>query len=157
MRPYPEEIVRILQNGVMAHFLPEVQSKYGQAQFAFSMLLFGLATKDLDNAVPELLDNNRKLRELLARASPALAGIDRDDARAAAASLRALPAPAESLRLSALRAEHEALRALLAGLAPVIEPAADDAALAPMRRLRADVYAYLQADARKRIVPILSA
>ncbi len=157
MRPYPEEIVRILQTGVMSHFLPELQTKYGQAQFTFSMLLFGMVTKDLDSMVPDLIEQNAALRDLLAEAAAALPRIDRDDVRAGVASLGELPPAAESLRLSALRGENEALRALLAGLAPLIEPAADDAALAPLRDVRVKVYAHLQADARKRIVPILSA
>ena len=157
MRPYPEEIVRILQTGVMSHFMPEVQSKYGQAQFAFSMLLFGVATKDLDSMVPDLVEQNRTLRDVLERTKAALTDVNRDDARTAAASLAQMPAAADSLRLSTLRAENEALRALLAGLAPIIEPAGDDAGMAPLRELRTEIYQYLQADARKRIVPILSA
>jgi hypothetical protein len=157
MRPYPEELMRILQNGVVSHFAPELQSNYGKAQFAFSMLLFGVAQRDFDTAVPDLVDANTTLRLLLADVAAALATIDRNDAREARERVSALPGPADSLRLSALRAENDALRAALASLAPVIEPAADDAGLAPLRDVRERIYAHLSTDARKRIVPILSA
>ncbi len=156
MRPYPEEVLRAIQAGIMAHFAPEVRSAYGQAQIAFSMLLFMVAQRDYDSAVPDLIDANRALRGLLADADAALADVQRDDARAARERLAALAGAAASLRLSDLRAEHEALRGALAGLAPLIEPAADDAALAPLRQVRAAVFAYLAADAKRRTVPILS-
>ncbi|MHB8683550.1 MAG: hypothetical protein ACYC9X_04390, partial [Dehalococcoidia bacterium] len=143
MRPYPEEVLRAIQAGIMAHFAPEVRSAYGQAQIAFSMLLFMVAQRDYDSAVPDLIDANRALRGLLADADAALADVQRDDARAARERLAVLPGAGASLRLSDLRAEHEALRGALAGLAPLIEPAADDAAL---RAVRAAVFAYLAAD-----------
>ena len=157
MRPYPEEVLRAIQTGVGAHFAPELKSPYGQAQFAFAMLLFTIVQRDYDTAVPDLVDANRSLRDLLASAHDALRAIDRDDARAAREAAAALPPPAPSLRLSALRAENEALRVIISALTPVIEPAADDAELAPMQPVRAAIYAHLSADAKRRIFPILSA
>jgi hypothetical protein len=156
MRPYPEEVLRAIQTGVSSHFAPELKSAYGQAQFAFSMLLFTIIQRDYDTAVPDLVDANRALRDLLASAHDALEHIERDDARAAHAAAAALPPPAASLRLSALRAENEALRTIISALTPVIEPADDDPALAPMKPVRAAIYAHLAADARRRIFPILS-
>ena len=157
MRPYPEEVLRAIQSGVVAHFAPEVKSQYGQAQFAFSMLLFTIVQRDYDTAVPDLVDANAALRGLLADAGTALAGIDRDDARAAREAAVVLPPAAPSLRLSALRSENDALRAILCGLTPLVEPAADDPALAPMKPVRAAIYTHLSADAKRRIFPILSA
>lgn len=156
MRPYPEEVLRAIQTGVMTHFAPELQSNYGKAQFAFSMMLFSIATRDYDTAVPDLVDGNRALRALLHDASAALAGIARDDARAVRDAIGALPAPSASLRLSALRAEHDALRSAVSALAPMVEPAEDVAELAPLRPVRAALYAWLKADAQRRVVPILS-
>lgn len=156
MRPYPEEVLKAIQTGVMTHFLPELTSSYAQAQFAFAMLLFTVAQRDYDSAVPDLLEANAALRSLLGAVAAALPAVDRDDARAAAEAIAALPAPAGSLRLSDLRAENDALRAAFAGMAGLIEPAADVAALAPLRQARADAYALLAADARKRVVPILT-
>jgi hypothetical protein len=156
MRPYPEEILRAIQSGVAAHFAPELKSTYGQAQFAFSMLLFTVVQRDYDTAVQDLVDANAALRELLASTETALAAIDRDDARAAREAI-ALPQPAQSLRLSALRAEHEALRGIVCQLTPLIELAGDDPALAAMKPVRAAIYSYLSADAKRRIFPILSA
>ena len=155
MRPYPEELLRIIQTGIGAHFGPEVQTTYGKAQIAFSMLLFMIAQKDYDTAVPDLLDANKTLRTILTDARDALGGIDRDDARAARASLAELPATAATLKLSDLRREHEALRATLGALAPIIEPAANDDVLAPLRDVRTAAFAYLAADAQKRRVPIV--
>jgi hypothetical protein len=157
MRPYPEEVLRIIQGGVVAHFVPELTSNYGKAQFAFSMLLFGVAQQRMDSAVPDLIEANTAIRGLLAEASDALASIDRDDARAGRATIAGLAAASNSLKLSALRAENDALRAVLASLAPLIEPAADVEQLAPLRDVRVKVYAHLSADAKTRVVPILSA
>lgn len=156
MRPYPEEVVRVIQAGIAAHFAPELQSTYSQAQFAFSMILFGVVQRDFDTAVPDLIEDSKKLRELLDQVSAVLDGVD--DARAAPARdvLVALPAPAESLRLSALRGENEGLRTAIGKLAPVIEPAADVPELAALRPAREAVFAHLLADARRRIVPILT-
>ena len=55
-----------------------------------------------------------------------------------------------------LRRENEGLRAIISSIAPVIEPAADVAELEPLRDARAKIYDYLKADAKKRIVPILT-
>jgi hypothetical protein len=155
VRPYPEELVRIIQSGVMAHLAPEVQSTYGKAQLTFMMLLFGLAQRGGDTAVPDLLETNAALRQMLADIDGALAQVDRDDARSARGDLAALPAPETALTLSALRREHDVLRAALVALSPLLEPAADEPALAPLREVRSRLYAWLAADARKRSVPIL--
>jgi hypothetical protein len=157
VRPYPEEVVRILQTGVMSHFAPELQTNYAKAQFAFSMLLFGIAQRDYDSAVPDLVQVNRELRALLTDARFALEGLTADGTDAARKALASLPDEAPSLRLSDLRAENDALRALIGDLAPVLEPAADVSALAALRDVRKRTYAWLSADAEKRRVPILSA
>lgn len=157
MRPYPEEILRAIQSGVMSHFAPELVSTYAKAQFGFSMLLFSVATRDYDTAVPDLLEANQKLRDLLTDAASALAGIDRADARSARDAIAALPPPSGSLRLSALRAENESLRAAVSQLAPLIEAAPDDPGLSSLVPSREAIFAYLSADARDRIVPILTA
>jgi hypothetical protein len=156
MRPYPEELLRALQGGVVSHFAPELQSDYAKAQFAFSILLFTIAQKDADSSVQDVVDANVALRELLGATHDALAGVDRDDARDARTALATLPAPAASLRLSALRGENDALRAALAALTPLIEPAADDPSLAALAPVRQRIYDHLSADARRRTVPILS-
>ena len=156
MRPYPEEILRAIQAGVATHLATGLKSLNGQNQFALSMLLLTIVQRDYDSAVPDLVDANAALRELLASARTALAAVERDDARAAREAL-VPPQPASSLRLSALRAENEALRALFCQLTPVIEPAADDPVLAPMKPVREEIYAHLAADAKRRIFPILSA
>ncbi len=147
----------MIQAGVATHMLPELTSKYAQAQFAFMALLFGIAQKDYDGAVPDLVDANGALRALLGETAGALAAIERDEARAGCEAIAALPGEAASLRLSALRAEHDALRGVLAGLMPLIEPAADVADLAPLREVRGKIIEHLRADSRKRIVPILTA
>lgn len=157
MRPYPDEVLRMIQAGVTAHMLPELTSKYAQAQFAFGALLFGIAQKDYDSAVPDLIEANGALRALLAETAAALASVDGDEARAGGEAIAALPAPETSLRLSALRAENNALRGALAGLMPLIEPAGDVAGLAPLRDVRGKMIEHLRADSRRRIVPILTA
>jgi hypothetical protein len=155
MRPYPEEIQKAVQMVMLSHFAPELTTAYSQRELGVVMLLFQIAQRDHDTAVPDLIDQNAKLRALLAEAADALAAVDRDDARANRDAIGALPAPAESLKLSDLRREHDALRGAVSSLAPLIEPAADDAALAPLRPVRRKIYDHLREDAKRRSVPIL--
>ena len=156
MRPYPEEVVRVIQAGIAAHFAPELQTTYSQAQFAFSMILFGVVQRDFDTAVPDLIEDSKQMRDLLEQVSSALDGIDASRTASARDVLAALPGRAASLRLSALRAENEGLRAAIGMLAPLIEPAAEIAELAALRPAREAVFAHLLGDARRRIVPILT-
>ena len=155
MRPYPDELLRAINLVLAQHLVPELQTAFSQREAGIVMLLFNIAQRDYDTAVPDLIDENAKLRALLDDTSAALAAVDRDDARAARTSLEALPARTDSLRLSALRAENDALRGALSRLAPLIEPAADDASLAALRDVRTKVYAHLRADAQRRAVPML--
>jgi hypothetical protein len=155
MRPYPEELHRAIQAVMMSHFAQELTTPYSQRELGIAMLLFNIAQRDYDTAVPDLIHENTSLRTLLHQAASALASIDSDDARAARVSLDALPERTDSLRLSALRAENDALREALSSLAPLIEPAADDPELAALREVRTNVYAHLKADAQRRAVPML--
>jgi hypothetical protein len=157
MRPYPEELLKALAAGIGAHFMPEVTSRYAQAQFAFGQILYTLVQRDYDSAAQDLVDSSRALRELLADASIALSRIEANTSPSIRARVAALPPPADSIRLSALRAENEALRQIVCDLVPVIEPAADLAQLEAMRDVRDRLYAYLKADAQRRSVPILGA
>jgi hypothetical protein len=157
VRPYPEEVLKAVQTGVMAHFMPELQTNYARAQLTFAMLLFGIAQRDYDTAVPDLIEQNAALRTLIAEADAALGAVPGERAATARAKVAALPAGATSLKLSELRKENESLRGVISGMASVIEPAADDDSLAPLRDVRSKIYAYLKADSRKRIVPILTA
>jgi hypothetical protein len=157
MRPYPEEVVRAIQSGVMTHFAPELTSTYAQAQLAFGMLLFAIVQRDYDTAVPDLIAASAALRDLLASADAGLALIDSEEAHTAREAIAAIPGQALSLRLSDLRAEDEALRDALGKLAPLVEPAADVPALAPLRPVRASMCEWLAVDAKRRIFPILSA
>jgi hypothetical protein len=134
-----------------------LKSSYAQAQFAFASLLFGIAQMGYDTAVPDLIESNKTLRVLLEETAAALPSIEGDDAAAALTRLAALPPADTSLKLSALRAENDALREAFVAITPLIEPAADDARLAPLAGLRTRIYDALSADARRRIVPILSA
>jgi hypothetical protein len=157
VRPYPDELLSIIQRGVMAHFGPEVASDYGKAQIAFSMILFMVAERDYDTAVPDLVEANAQLRALLRDAEAELAQMEGSAASEGRAAIAAIPAPAATLRLSDLRAEHDGLRTAVCILTPLIEPAAEDASLAPLRDVRAAAFAWLAADAKRRSVPILNA
>jgi hypothetical protein len=157
MRPYPDEVLRAIQTGVMAHLAPELKSTYATAQFAFSMMLFTIAQRDYDTAVPDLLDANRTLRALLGAADGALAALQTDDARSARKVIADLPPSTASLALSSLRTEQDALRAAVSALAPLIEPAHEVDALAPLRPVRTAILEWLKSDAQRRVVPILSA
>ena len=155
MRPYPDELHRAIQAVMMSHFAPELTTAFSQREMGIVMLLFSIAQRSADTAVPDLIEENEGLRELLTETAQALDSIDRAGARNAIASIAALPKDTDSLRLSALRADNDALRGALASLAPLIEPAADDPALAALRDVRLRVYAHLKADAHRRAVPML--
>jgi hypothetical protein len=155
MRPYPDELYRAINLVLAQHLVPELQTPFSQREASIVMLLFNIAQRDYDSAVPDLIDENTKLRALLEEASVALGAIDRDDARTARTTLAALSEHTDSLRLSALRTENDALRTALSHLAPLIEPAADDPTLAALRDIRTKVYAHLKADAQRRAVPML--
>lgn len=155
MRPYPEEIHKAVQLVMMSHFAPELTTAYSQRELGIVMLLFQIAQRDYDTAVPDLIEQNRVLRELLTATSEALAKVDRDDARGAREGIAALPGRADSLRLSALRAENDALRGAISSLAPLIEPAADDPSLGALRDARLRIYEHLRDDAKRRAVPML--
>jgi hypothetical protein len=157
MRPYPDEVLRAIQTGVMTHLAPELKSTYANAQFAFSMMLFTIAQRDYDTAVPDLLEANKTLRALLDDAIPALAAVQTEDALAVRQVIGDLPQPSSSLALSALRSEQDALRSAASALAPLIEPANEVDALAPLRATRTAMLDWLKSDAQRRVVPILSA
>jgi hypothetical protein len=155
VRPYPEEIHKAVQAVMVQHFAPELTTAYSQRELGIVMLLFSIASRDADTAVPDLIEQNAKLRALLDETSHALAAVDRDDARAGRDATAALPPATDSLRLSALRQENDALRAAISSLAPIIEPAADDPSLAPLRAVRTKIYDHLRDDAKRRSVPML--
>lgn len=157
MRPHPEEVLRAVQAGIMAHFAPELRTDYARAQFAFSLMLFSIIQRDYDTAVPDLIEANHALRELLSEAPAAFASVTHDLNEKARDPLSSLPEPAASLKLSDLRRENEALRAVVARIAPLVEPAADENRLTSLVPLREKVFDYLAADARRRVVPVLSA
>lgn len=156
MRPYPEEIMQALQRGMVSHFAPELRTTYAQSQFGAAAMLFNVALRDVDTAAQDLVTANAELRELLAEVEAALGSIDGARAEVGRAALAKMPAVAADLRLSSLRAEFDGLRTVFSELAPVIEPAGEDAALAGLREVRAKVYAWFAADARKRTVPLLN-
>jgi hypothetical protein len=155
MRPYPEELQRAIQAVMMGHFAPELTSAFSQREMGIVLLLFNIAQRSADTAVPDLIDENAALRELLNEIANSLAAVDRPGARTAVETIATLPGATDSLRLSALRAENDTLRGALAAFAPLIEPAADDPSLAPVREVRTKVYAHLKSDAQRRAVPML--
>lgn len=156
MRPYPEEIVQALQRAAGAHFAPELTSTYAQSQFGVGSMLFGIAVRDANTAAQDLVDANRALRALLSDISGALSTVQHPDASVALDVLAALPPPASNLHLSSLRTEFDALRDAFCRLAPILEPAAEDPALAPLAPLRERTYAWFSADARRRSFPLLN-
>lgn len=156
MRPYPEEIIQALQRGMASHFAPELRSTYAQSQFGAAAMLVGIALRDADTTAQDLVTANAELRALLAEVESAVGSIDAARAEIGRAALTKTPSAAADLNLSTLRAEFDGLRTVFSELAPVIEPAGEDPGLAGLRDVRAKVYAWFAADARKRTVPLLN-
>src|SRR4029079_14588798 len=113
-----EEIQKAVQMVMLSHFAPELTSAYSQRELGVVMLLFQIAQRDVDTAVPDLIEQNTKLRALLAEADHALTKLDSTASRDQRDAIGALPMPSDSLKLSDLRRENDTLRGAISSLAP---------------------------------------
>lgn len=150
MRPTGEELLRGMQDSLITHILPELQTAFAQMQVMLISALLGVVAGEWDGAAQRLVDDNAALRELARRGAEALAATgDHTELADALGSLAQGSDP--SLRLSELSAANAQLRAALAQLGAVAL-ASDRPAL---RELRPAILEHLQSDAEARSLSLL--
>ena len=158
MRPTAVEVIRGIQAALAGHVLPEVSSRYAQAQVMYSIMLLEMLSKEWEEGAHLLTQDSQGLRRLLARGAQLIDGIGAKDAALdslvadlkAAAGGRASP----SLRMSDLREENERLHALLTHLGEACDRARDDERLSVLVPLWDDIIAHLREEAGGRAAPV---
>jgi hypothetical protein len=149
MRPTPVEIIRGLQGALATIVLPEVTSRYAQAQVMYTIMILDMLVREWEEGAQVFVDDNRGIRELLSRGSEALERLGKEtgDAEilAVAASLRDDDARGEtSYRMADLMAESNRLREQLVSLGAVCDRAYSDPKLAALLPLWQEIRAHLQ-------------
>jgi hypothetical protein len=149
MRPTPVEIIRGLQGALATIVLPEVTSRYAQAQVMYTIMILDMLVREWEEGAQVFVDDNRGIRELLGRGSEALERLGKEtgdgELLALAASLRDDDACAEaSYRMADLMAESDRLRERLVSLGAVCDRAHSDPKLAPLLPLWQEICVHLQ-------------
>ena len=155
MRPTPVEIFRGLQGALATIVLPEVTSRYAQAQVLYTVMILDMLVREWEEGAQVFVDDNQGIRELLSRGSEALdrLGKETGDAEilALAASLRDGDSCREaSYRMADLMAESNRLREQLVSLGAVCDRAHSEPKLAPLLPLWLEICAHLQSIAGRR-------
>ena len=109
MRPDRDEMLASIRRGLVEFVAPEVSTIYGRTELTYALTLLAALSRESEDAVAGLVDENAGLRRLLRSAGKRLAG-ERSLDRGLVSELAALkPAGKVDLRLSALRAENARL------------------------------------------------
>jgi hypothetical protein len=137
MRPNAEELLRGAQRAMVTYLLPELQSDFARTELMLTTTLLTIAANQWDGAAQSLVDDNRALRSLAARAaeSPATDGFTADELHTLA------NASDPSVRVSELAAANAALRDAL-GRYAVAAPVDDEARAAIVAHLLLDAEAH---------------
>ena len=159
MRPTPVEIIRGLQGSLATIVLPEVSSRYAQAQVLYSVMILDMLVKEWEEGAQVFVDDNKGIRELLRRGSDLVrrAGEESGDTElvSLAATLGADDAcGATSYRMADLMAESDHLRDQLSSLAEVCDRARSEPRLEPLLSLWQDICAHLRSIAGRRAYAI---
>ena len=150
MKPGGIASLRGIQAALADALVPELTTAYAQdAAQTLTMLLESLAA-GWDTAAEDLVSGNAAVRDLLSQAVQVFVAGDGNEPAAPLVKLCedaiAVP-PAASLRLSALTAESESLRAVLERVVEALEDIAAGSADAPAMGLRRSIYAHLRTEA----------
>ena len=158
VRPTAVEVIRGIQAALASHVLPELASRYAQAQVMYSIMLLEMLSKEWEEGAHLLSEDNRAMRRLFARGAELVEALPvRDGALAAlAADLRSAAGgpSAPSLRTSDLRGENERLRSLLTRLGEACDRAREDDRLSTLVPLWDEIMAHLREEAGRRAVPV---
>jgi len=155
MRPTPVEVMRGLQGALATIVLPEVSSRYAQAQVLFTVMILDMLVREWEEGAQLYVDDNRGIRKLLSRGSGLLERLGRetgdDELLSLAAGFRRDDAGAEtSYRMGDLMAESNRLREQLISLGALCDRARSDPRLAPLLPLWRDICAHLGSIAARR-------
>lgn len=155
MRPTPVEVIRGLQGALATIVLPEVTSRYAQAQVMFTIMILDMLIREWEEGAQIFVDDNRGIRELLSRGSEALDRLGKEtgdsEMLSLAGALRGDDGRSEaSYRMADLMAESNRLREQLVSLGAVCDRAHSDPKLAPLLPLWRDICVHLQSIAGRR-------
>ena len=154
MRPTPVEIFRGLQGALATIVLPEVTSRYAQAQVLYTVMILDMLVREWEEGAQVFVDDNRGIRELLSRGSEALERLGKEtgdgEILSLAAALRDDACGEVSYRMADLMAESNRLREQLVSLGAVCDRAHSDPKLAALLPLWQEICAHLQSIAGRR-------
>lgn len=143
MRPNPVEVLRGMQQALVAEIGAEVRSPFGQDALGMATALLESTIADLDGAVENLVRDNETIAALLERAASPIEALDPTLAKDVIGGLA--QAEDRSLRVTPLSARNRELRGLLERLLVLLEDErAADGLPDPLASLRADAYAHLR-------------
>lgn len=149
MRPTPVEIIRGLQGALATIVLPEVTSRYAQAQVIYTAMILDMVVRELEEGAQLYVDDNRGMRDLLNRGSGLLRRLGEESSDSElvslADSLRADGTGGESsYRPADLMAEGNRLREQLITLGEVCGRAHSDPKFASLLPLWQDICSHLK-------------
>jgi hypothetical protein len=159
MRPTPVEVIRGLQAALATIVLPEVGSRYAQAQILYTVMILDMLIREWEEGAQLYVDDNRGIRDLLNRGSDILRRLGQEtgdsELLSLANGLRIDGAGDEtSYRMADLMAESNRLREQLIKLGEVCDRARSEPRLAPLLPLWQDICAHLRSIAARRAYPV---
>jgi hypothetical protein len=155
MRPTPVEVIRGLQAALATIVLPEVTSRWAQAQVVYTVMILDMLTHEWEESAQLFVDDIQGMRELLDRGSSLLKRLGEEtgdgDLASLARSLRSDGAGGDSsYRMADLMAESNRLREQLITLGELCDRARSEPKLAPLLPLWNDIWAHLGSIAARR-------
>ena len=155
MRPTPVEVIRGLQAALATIVLPEVSSRYAQAQVLYTVMILDMLTREWEEGAQLFVDDIQGVRALLDRGSDLLKRVGEEtgdgELVSLADGLRIDGVDGESsYRMADLMAESNRLREQLITLGEVCDRARSEPKLAPLLPLWNDICAHLGSIAARR-------
>lgn len=154
MRPTPVEVMRGLQTALLTIVLPEVSSRWAQAQVVYTMMILGMLSHEWEEGAQVFVDDNRGMRELLDRGSGLLKRLGEETGDGELVSLadgmRTDGGGESSYRPADLMAEADRLREQIITLGELCDRARSEPKLAPLLPLWNDIWAHLGSMAARR-------
>ncbi len=135
MRPDREEMLAGVRRALAEFVAPEVTSVYGRTELTYAVSLLAAISRESEDAVANLVQENTALRRLLREAGRRLHGSAvREDALLRDLAAVGAPLPRPDLRLSALRDENGRMLDLLIRLQAACEDCPGDRAVSVVYR-----------------------